>query len=32
MDAWKKRPDLQKKLKEIGIEQAREIKELTNSR
>jgi multimeric flavodoxin WrbA len=27
-DAWKKRPDLQNKLKEMGIEQAREIKEL----
>ena len=25
-DAWKKRPDLQQKLKDIGIEQARELK------
>jgi len=30
-DAWKKRPDLQIKLKEIGIEQAKELKELKNS-
>ena len=29
-DAWKKRPDLQEKMKDIGIEQARELKLKTN--